>query len=56
MRQTCGVKQRWCAVEREVCAVSKRLSQTKGDEEEESKNLQITFQAAHIVLLYLLTR
>jgi len=56
MRQMCGVEQRWCAVECEVCVVSKRLSQMKRDDEEESKNLQIIFQAVHIVVLYLLTR
>ncbi len=41
MRQVCGVEQRQCAVERERCATSRGLSRTKGDEEEESKDLQI---------------
>ena len=43
MRQACSVEQRWCAVEHKRCATSRGLSRMKGDEEEESKDSQITF-------------
>ncbi len=42
-RQACGIEQRQCTVERERCAMSRGLSRTKGDEEEESEDSQITF-------------
>jgi hypothetical protein len=51
MRQSCSIEQRESAVECETYVVSKKLSQAKGIRRKSLEDLQITFQAAHIVFL-----